>query len=99
MSLRERLNAEPPLNAPGVLLPNRMNGELSNAFTAAPDLQETKARLHRSIINRLDLSKINQLSPEQTHTEVARIAREILLNEDTPLSTLEKEQLIEDVRG
>lgn len=94
MSLRERLNTELPPNG---LLPNRSNAEVSNP-AAAPDLQETKARLHRSIINRLDLSKINQFSSEQTHTEVARIAREILQEEATPLSTNEREQLIEDVR-
>ena len=95
MSLRERLNAEAPANG---LPSNRMNAELSNAAAATPDLQDAKARLHRSIINRLDLSKINQFSSEQTGIEVARIAREILLNEATPLSTLEREQLIEDVR-
>lgn len=95
MSLRERLSAEIPPNG---LPPNRINAELSNAAAATPDLQETKARLHRSIINRLDLSKINQFSPEQTRAEVAHIAREILSNETTPLSALEREQLIEEVR-
>jgi pilus assembly protein CpaF len=94
MSLRERLNTELPPNS---LLQNRSNAEAAN-LAAAPDLQETKSRLHRSIINRLDLSKINQFSAEQTRAEVARIAREILLEEAAPLSTLEREQLIEGVR-
>lgn len=94
MSLRERLNAEP---LPSGLLPHRSSTEPASP-TATPDWQETKARLHRSIINRLDLTKINQFSAEQTRAEVAHIAREILLEEGTPLSITEREQLIEDVR-
>ena len=63
-----------------------------------PDLQDTKARLHRSIISRLDLTKLNLLTTEQTLQEVQQIAREILANEAMPLSVAEREPLITEVR-
>ncbi|MDX2032299.1 MAG: CpaF family protein [Blastocatellia bacterium] len=62
------------------------------------ELQEMKARLHRAIINKMDLTKLNLLTPAQTHSEVARIARELLATEETPLSMMEREQLIEEIR-
>jgi pilus assembly protein CpaF len=57
-----------------------------------------KARLHRALIARMDLTKLNLLTPKQTHNEVARLAKEILDEEDTPLSAIEREQMIEEVR-
>ncbi|HKG97139.1 MAG TPA: ATPase, T2SS/T4P/T4SS family, partial [Pyrinomonadaceae bacterium] len=57
-----------------------------------------KARLHRMLINRMDLTKLGQLEPEQVHEEVARIASSLLAQEDTPLSTVERERLIHEVR-
>src|SRR5262245_1601437 len=60
--------------------------------------QEMKARLHRAIINRMDLTKLNLLTPQQTHSEVARIAKELLVNEETPLSSIEREQMVDEIR-
>lgn len=90
MSLRDRLTGETGSN--GLLM--------RSAGTAAmpPDLQEAKSRLHRSIINRLDLSKLNLLTPEQTLAEVEQIARDILTKEAIPLSMTECDQLVEEVR-
>ncbi len=89
MSLREKLTGEADSN--GLL------ARSAGASTTTPDLQEAKARLHRSIINRLDLSKLNLLTPEQTLAEVEQIAREILTKEAIPLSTTECDQLVEEV--
>lgn len=78
----------------------RSTGTLSrNSETAANDsLHELKTRLHRSVIDRLDLSRINELTPEQVQAEVGRLAKEVLATEDAPLSSTERESLIEDVR-
>lgn len=90
MSLREKLTGESDSNVPL---------QRSNGISATtPNLQETKSRLHRTIINRLDLSKLNLLTPEQTLSEVDQIARDILAKESIPLSTTEREQLVEEVR-
>jgi pilus assembly protein CpaF len=60
--------------------------------------QEMKARLHRAIINRMDLTKLGQMEPEQLHAEVARLAEGLLAAENAPLSTVERDRLVEEVR-
>src|SRR5205814_1905413 len=51
-----------------------------------------------AIINRMDLKKLGQLEPEQLHSEVARLAEDLLHVESTPLTTIERERLVEEVR-
>ena len=89
MSLREKLMGESGNGS-------YVRGGESTAIP--PDLQEAKSRLHRTIISRLDLSKLNLLTPEQTLSEVEQLAREILTKEAIPLSTTECDQLVEEVR-
>jgi pilus assembly protein CpaF len=60
--------------------------------------QEMKARLHRAIINRMDLTKLGQLDPEQLHNEVARLAEDLLAVENAPLSLSERDRLVGEVR-
>jgi pilus assembly protein CpaF len=60
--------------------------------------QDMKSRLHRMLINRMDLTKLGMLEPEQLHDEVARLASSLLAQEDTPLSSAERERLIHEVR-
>jgi pilus assembly protein CpaF len=60
--------------------------------------QEMKARLHRAIINRMDLTKLGQMEPEQLHAEVARLAEGLLAAENAPISTVERDRLVEEVR-
>ena len=91
MALRERLIRDASTIAGTRPLEEGVEGKPS-------ELQEMKARLHRAIINKMDLTKLNLLTPAQTHSEVARIARELLATEETPLSMMEREQLIEEVR-
>jgi pilus assembly protein CpaF len=60
--------------------------------------QEMKSRLHRAIINRMDLTKLGQLDPDQLHSEVARLAENLLAIENMPLSGADRERLVEEVR-
>lgn len=92
MSLRERLIRE---NAPPPVMPPVRN---EDAPTGQQLFQELKSRLHQTVINRLDLSRINQLSQEQIQSEVGRLAKDMLANESTPFSTSERDRLIEEVR-
>src|SRR5678809_1493446 len=88
MALRERLVRE-----------GGMTGALAeDAISNQQGFQDMKARLHRMLINRMDLTKLGQLEPEQLHEEVARLASSLLAQEDTPLSTIERERLIHEVR-
>ncbi|MFN2511201.1 MAG: CpaF family protein [Pyrinomonadaceae bacterium] len=59
--------------------------------------QEMKARLHRTIIARLDLTKLNMLSPDRVHAEVRRLAEDLLLAENVPLSVAERDRLVGEV--
>src|ERR1700759_922958 len=99
MSLRERLVKEtmPPGGA-GFARNGRSSGGDEPGVNRQQVFQEMKSRLHRAIINRMDLTKLGQLEPEQVHAEVARIAEELLHVESTPLSTNERERLVEEVR-
>jgi len=61
------------------------------------DFQEMKARLHRAIISRLDLTKLNTLSADRVRAEVSRMAENLLLAEEVPLSTAERDRLVGEV--
>src|SRR5215207_9828680 len=88
MALRERLVRD-----------SAMTGALAeDAISNQQGFQDMKSRLHRMLINRMDLTKLGQLEPEQLHEEVARLASSLLAQEDTPLSSVERERLIHEVR-
>jgi pilus assembly protein CpaF len=89
MALRERLIRDPAVFGSG-------NGNGSE--NAPRTFQEMKSRLHRVLINRMDLSKLASLTPEQVHAEVSRLAESVLAQEAMPLSTIEKERLVNDVQ-
>jgi pilus assembly protein CpaF len=59
--------------------------------------QEIKARLHRAIITRMDLTKLNSLPADRVHAEVSRLAEDLLTAENLPLSTLERDRLVSEV--
>ena len=86
MALRERLIGN--TNAPG----SPSDGTGQHSF------QEMKSRLHRTLINRMDLTKLSTLTPDQVHAEVSRLAESVLAQEAMPLSVSERERLVNDVQ-
>ena len=86
MALRERLIGNQ--NGPG----GGSDGTGQHSF------QEMKSRLHRTLINRMDLTKLQTLTPEQVHGEVSRLAEAVLAQEAMPLSVSERERLVNDVQ-
>lgn len=89
MALRERLIKE-TVGGPGFGNGPDNNGQHS--------FQEMKSRLHRALINRMDLTKLGTLGPEQVHAEVSRLAESLLAQEAMPLSSADRERLINDVQ-
>ena len=87
MALRERLIGN---NGGGPGAPSDGTGQHS--------FQEMKARLHRTLINRMDLTKLSSLTQEQVHAEVSRLAENVLAQEAMPLSVSERERLVNDVQ-
>ena len=86
MALRERLIG----NNGGPGAPSDGTGQHS--------FQEMKSRLHRTLINRMDLTKLSTLTPDQVHAEVSRLAEIVLAQEAMPLSISERERLVNDVQ-
>jgi pilus assembly protein CpaF len=86
MALRERLVGN--TTAPGPVA----DGTGQHSF------QEMKARLHRTLINRMDLTKLQTLTPDQVHAEVSRLAESVLAQEAMPLSVSERDRLVSDVQ-
>ncbi len=84
MALRERLIRETAGNGPEVIGLN--------------NLQEMKSRLHKALINRMDLTKLAALTQEQVHGEVLRLAESVLAQEAMPLSLPERERLVNEVQ-
>ncbi|HXQ70208.1 MAG TPA: CpaF family protein [Pyrinomonadaceae bacterium] len=85
MALRERLIGN--ANIPG-----------GSDSTGQHSFQEMKSRLHRTLINRMDLTKLSSLTSEQVHAEVSRLAEVVLAQEAMPLSVSERERLVNDVQ-
>src|ERR687890_1872895 len=88
MALRERL-----IGNNGTTPPNTgADGTGQHSF------QEMKSRLHRTLINRMDLTKLQALTSDQVHAEVSRLAETVLAQEAMPLSVSERERLVNDVQ-
>ncbi len=100
MALRERLIRENGMAGGSSFMRGSSGASAGDepAVNKQQVFQEMKARLHRAIINRMDLTKLGLLDPDQLHAEVSRLAEDLLLTESTPLSTTERERLVEDVR-
>ena len=88
MALRERLVGNNGTTPPG----NIADGTGQHSF------QEMKSRLHRTLINRMDLTKLSSLTQDQVHAEVSRLAEIVLAQEAMPLSAAERERLVSDVQ-
>jgi len=91
MALRERLIRE-TVSGPGAGNGNGQEGNVQYSF------QEMKSRLHRALINRMDLSKLAELNQDQVHAEVSRLAESVLAQEAMPLSTPERDRLVNEVQ-
>lgn len=89
MALRERYIKDP--NGDGAA------AALDEAIYGNQSFQEMKARLHRAIVTKLDLTKLNTLPTDRVHAEVSRMAEALLLAENLPLSTLERDRLVGEV--
>ena len=89
MALRERYIKESNGDGTAAAVDESVYG--SQAF------QELKARLHRAIISRLDLTKMNTLPADRIRAEVSRMAENLLLAEETPLSAVERDRLVGEV--
>jgi pilus assembly protein CpaF len=72
----------------------------ANDITRRPEFAryELKTRVHRQLIERLDLARLTSLPPDVVQQQIRRIVEDMLVNDDTPLSRQEREQLVVEVQ-
>jgi pilus assembly protein CpaF len=58
---------------------------------------DLKTRIHRQLIDRLDLSKLAVIPPDVVRAEIARVVQGLLDEEQTPLSRQERDNLVLEV--
>jgi pilus assembly protein CpaF len=95
-SFRDRLMGrangdDTPLESPAV-------AALAREKTKDDSYQELKTRIHRRLIERLDLSNIETIAKGQLRNEIGQILADIINKENVPLSQPERERLIQDVQ-
>jgi pilus assembly protein CpaF len=59
---------------------------------------ELKNRVHRQLIERIDLTKIGVLPTDVLQQQIRRIVEDMLVDDETPLSRQEREQIIVEVQ-
>ena len=64
----------------------------------APDpYQELKARIHRKLVERLDLSALNEIGRDRLENEIRVVSEDLVDKEGVPLSGADRNQLIVDI--
>jgi len=76
---------------------NNPNWEESGVGLA--DLGELKHRLHRLVIESLDLSVVSNLDPDRLKIELSTLVEHLLEQESAPLNVRERDQLIAEIQN
>jgi pilus assembly protein CpaF len=74
----------PPVSAPAPV----------RATDGHAQMQELKGRVHRQLLDRMNLSQIDSLEREQVVTEIRRVVQELLQQEGAPLNFDERAELV-----
>jgi pilus assembly protein CpaF len=63
----------------------------------APRYTELKVTLHRKLLDSMNLSVIDKMSPDEFRQSVGELVRELMRQEGTPLNQMEQSQLVSDI--
>ena len=74
------------------------NASWNEAGVEAPNFSELKGRLHRLVIESLDLSVVAKLDPELLKIELSTLVEKLLEQEPIPLNQREREFLITEIQ-
>ncbi len=61
------------------------------------EMQEIRTRVHRRLLERLNLASLSERDQQEAEDEVRKIIRDLLASEETPLNLEEREMLVEQV--
>jgi pilus assembly protein CpaF len=73
------------------------HGEPDKPSPSRDAYYDLKTRIHRQLIERLDLAKLDILPLDTVQQQIRRIVEDMLAGDDTPLSRQEREQLVLEV--
>ncbi len=66
-------------------------------FAISSEFQEIKSRLHRKLLEGLNLALLSQRNRAEAEQEIAALVRRLLAQENTPLNLGEREQVVEQL--
>ncbi len=75
-----------------------MNKTISGNARPGGDIQATKARVHRLVMEQLNLRILDQLAPEIVREQIGDVVRGILDREGLPLNQMERDSIIIEVQ-
>ncbi|MBP2667942.1 MAG: type secretion system protein [Deltaproteobacteria bacterium] len=73
-------------------------GRPSGVATESHTYQNLKSSIHRKLIDRMDLSSVSEISPEQLAGIIKTVVEGLITAEGIPLTRLERERLIVEIQ-
>jgi pilus assembly protein CpaF len=90
-----RPSAEPPIHDPGWIDLERKPSPWGAAQSSA--LFEIKSRVHRKVLERLNLSNLERVAREEAAAAIRRVVQELLAQEQVALNTDERESVVRSI--
>ena len=90
MSLRERLES----NAEGAAALALVRSELPNSSA----YQELKIRIHRTLLDRLDLERMEAMTPDRLRDELRTMVERLLEEDNVVINDIERRSLVRDIQ-
>ncbi|ACD18988.1 CpaF family protein [Paraburkholderia phytofirmans] len=98
MSLREQLMIQSgAMPFDGASPATAAAGAATESLAARRAYQQLKMNIHQAIIDRVELDKLQRLSPEQIRRELAQLVERIVDEDKIPMNELERRRLAQDV--
>jgi pilus assembly protein CpaF len=93
MSIRERLQSVRQSVA------NEQNQPIPVALHDIPAYEELKAHIHQKLLDRMDLTIAESLSPERLLLEIKNLVERLLVEESTPINEVERQCIVRDIQN
>src|SRR6201996_130606 len=98
MSLREQLMIQSgTLSFDSASPATAAAGAAAESLAARRAYQQLKMNIHQAIIDRVELDKLQRLSPEQIKRELPQLVERIVEEDKIPMNELERRRLAQDV--
>ncbi len=95
--LTKRLQRPITTSSAANISPSKKTGD--DGHDAINTYQELKSRIHRKLIDKLDLSNLDEINDEQLRTEIGKIVEALVKTEGFPLNKDEEVRLINEIQN